>query len=134
MLCIRLGGQTHNGSYKEECFSLGLLSSEAPLPPPSLNSHPSVLSEKSHSPRIARNCAAKWRRKWHPTPVLLPGEFLGQRSLSGYSPWDCKDLDTTEGLSLTHMVFISSGSTLRKTNKHKNADCKNCELSLFSVY
>ena len=60
MLCIRLGGQTHNGSYKEECFSLGLLSSEAPLPPPSLNSHPSVLSEKSHSPRlwIARNCAA----------------------------------------------------------------------------
>ena len=47
MLCIRLGGQTHNGSYKEECFSLGLLSSEVPLPLPSLNSHSSVLSEKS---------------------------------------------------------------------------------------
>ena len=27
-----------------------------------------------------------WRRKWHPTPVFLPGESLGQRSLVGYSP------------------------------------------------
>ena len=26
-----------------------------------------------------------WRREWHPTPVLLPGEFHGQRSLAGYS-------------------------------------------------
>ena len=24
---------------------------------------------------------------WQPTPVLLPGEFHGQRSLAGYSPW-----------------------------------------------
>ena len=29
-----------------------------------------------------------WRRKWQPTPVLLPGEFQGLRSLAGYSPWD----------------------------------------------
>ena len=28
-----------------------------------------------------------WRRKWHPTPVFLPGESHGQRSLAGYSPW-----------------------------------------------
>ena len=28
-----------------------------------------------------------WRRKWQPTPVLLPGESLGQRGLVGYSPW-----------------------------------------------
>ena len=27
-----------------------------------------------------------WRRKWHPTPVFLPREFHGQRSLAGYSP------------------------------------------------
>ena len=31
-----------------------------------------------------------WRRKWQPTPVILPGEFHGQRSLAGYSPWGCK--------------------------------------------
>ena len=30
------------------------------------------------------------------TPVFLPGEFHGQRSLGGYSPWGSKDLDTTE--------------------------------------
>ena len=31
-----------------------------------------------------------------PTPVLLPGESYGQRSLVGYSPWGHKELDTTE--------------------------------------
>ena len=37
-----------------------------------------------------------WRRKWQPTPVFLPGKFHGQRSLVGYSPWGCKELDMTE--------------------------------------
>ena len=31
-----------------------------------------------------------WRRKWQPTPVFLPGESHGQRSLAGYSPWGPK--------------------------------------------
>jgi len=26
-----------------------------------------------------------WRRKWQPTPIFLPGESHGQRSLAGYS-------------------------------------------------
>ena len=34
-----------------------------------------------------------WRRKWQPIPVFLPG--ISQRSLAGYSPWCCKELDTT---------------------------------------
>ena len=32
-----------------------------------------------------------WRKKWQPAPVFLPGEFHGQRSLVGYSPWSCKE-------------------------------------------
>ena len=32
-----------------------------------------------------------WRREWLPTPVFLPGEFHGQRSLVGYSPWGHKE-------------------------------------------
>ena len=36
-----------------------------------------------------------WRRKWQPTPVFLPGESHGQRSLVGYSPWGCQESDTT---------------------------------------
>ena len=31
-----------------------------------------------------------------PTPVFLPGESHGQRSLLGYSPWGCKESDMTE--------------------------------------
>ena len=37
-----------------------------------------------------------WRRAWKPTPVFLPGNSLGQRSLEGYSPWCHKELDMTE--------------------------------------
>ena len=40
-----------------------------------------------------------WRRAWQPTPVFLPGESHGQRNLVGYSPWGCKESDTTEHLS-----------------------------------
>ena len=39
-----------------------------------------------------------WRREWLPTPVFLPGESHGQRTLAGYSPRDCKESDTTERL------------------------------------
>ena len=37
-----------------------------------------------------------WRRKWQPTPVFLPGESHGQRSLVGCSPWGRTESDTTE--------------------------------------
>ena len=33
---------------------------------------------------------------WQSTLVFLPGEFHGQRSLAGYSPWGCKESDATE--------------------------------------
>ena len=36
------------------------------------------------------------RRAEQLTPVFLPGESHGQRSLAGYSPWGCKESDTTE--------------------------------------
>ena len=39
-------------------------------------------------------------KKWQPTPVFLPAEFHGQRSLAGYSPWGRKEPDTTEQLTL----------------------------------
>ena len=44
-----------------------------------------------------------WRRKWQPTPVFLPGESHGQRSLAGYSPQGCKELDTTAQLHFTSL-------------------------------
>ena len=42
-----------------------------------------------------------------PTPVFLPGKFHGQRSLAGYSPQGCKELDMTEQLSSAqHIIYI----------------------------
>ena len=37
-----------------------------------------------------------WRRAWQPSPVSLPGESHGQKSLTGYSPWGRTESDTTE--------------------------------------
>ena len=39
-----------------------------------------------------------WRRKWQHTPILLPAESHGGRTLVGYSPWGRKESDTTERL------------------------------------
>ena len=36
------------------------------------------------------------------TPAFLPGKSHGQRSLVGYSPWGCIQLDRTESLTLFH--------------------------------
>ena len=56
------------------------------------------------------NTGNHWRRKCQPTLVFLPGKSHGQRSLAGYTPWDCKDSDTIEQLStiqgiITFMQF-----------------------------
>ena len=42
-----------------------------------------------------------WRMEWQPTPVFLPGESHGLRSLAGYSPWGPKKLDMTEQLAFS---------------------------------
>ena len=47
-----------------------------------------------------------WRREWHPTPVLVPGESHGQRRLAGYSPWGHKESDTIERLSLSSQIKL----------------------------
>ena len=52
-----------------------------------------------------------WRRAWQPTPVLLPGEAHGQRSLAGYGLWGCKESDTTEQLSTAQSVHKESDVT-----------------------
>ena len=46
-----------------------------------------------------------WRRKWQPTPVFLPGESQGQRSLAGYSLCSCR-VDMTEWLNHITNLFL----------------------------
>ena len=59
-----------------------------------------------------------WRRKWQPTPVLLPGKSCGWRSLVGYSPWGHKELDTTEWPHYS-TVSISSSAKKKKMTRYK---------------
>ena len=50
-----------------------------------------------------------WRRAWQPTPVFLPGESHGQRSLADYSPQGhCKDSDMTEATQHTYTTHSLS--------------------------
>ena len=65
-----------------------------------------------------------WRREWLCTPVFLPGEFHGQRSLAGYRPWHRKESDTTERLtrSLYFHIFPLSST-------HGPPGCRNVGLS-----
>jgi len=49
--------------------------------------------ETGARPRVGK---IPWRRTWQPTPVFLPGESYGQRSLAGYIPQDHKESDTTK--------------------------------------
>ena len=51
------------------------------------------------------NSSPLWRKLWHPTPVLLPGKSHGQRTLVGYSPWGCEELNMTERLSIFTFHF-----------------------------
>ena len=51
-----------------------------------------------------------WRRAWQPTPAFLLGEYHGQRSLVGCSPWGHKESHTTEQLSTAQHSF--SGASL----------------------
>ena len=44
-----------------------------------------------------------WRKEWQSIAVFLPGKSHGQRSLMGYSPWSCKQLDTTK---YTHVILL----------------------------
>ena len=63
--------------------------------------NPPAMQDPSFDPWVGK---IPWRREWQPTPVFLSGEFHGQRSLAGHSPWGCKELDMTEPLTHTHTV------------------------------
>ena len=58
-----------------------------------------------------------WRREWQPTPVFLPEEFHGQRSLVSYSPWGHEQSDMTERLTHTGSFQLLPGSRMEPLPK-----------------
>ena len=119
-----LPGSSVHGISRQECWSGVLL----PSPMVSLTCDLKTIQTNTHATRnqtqvqgLTRGLLMKnllprqetwarswvrmipWRRKWQPTPVFLPGESYGQRSLAGYSPWGSQrvghDLATAQILS-----------------------------------
>ena len=61
-----------------------------------------------------------WKREWQPTPVFLPREFHGQRSLAGYSQWGPKESDMTEQLThreITRRLYYKLGPSTTCPNR-----------------
>ena len=57
-----------------------------------------------------------WRKKWQPTPVFLPGESHGHRSLTGYSPWGRRVRRDYRDLAYTY-TLIGRVPTLCKNSR-----------------
>ena len=69
-----------------------------------------------------------WRRAWLPTPVFLPGESHGQKSLAGHSPWGHKELDLSEQLTLgpfgrIYLIFLNIFHVNRRYTCYKICMC-----------
>ena len=75
------------------------------LPPPYNVGSSVYIHTHTHTRAHTHTHPHPWKRKWQPSPVFLPGEFHGQRSLVGYSPWDYKEPDMTEWLTHTYVCM-----------------------------
>ena len=63
-------------------------------------------------------------KEWQPAPVFLPGKSHRRRSLAGYSPWDPKESDMTEQLTLALLTaFLHSLDLINMSNK--------CQMSIY---
>ena len=106
------------GSVVENRLSMHEILVQSPVPPSSYFGFPWWLRQY----RIHLQCGRPgfnpwfgkipWRREWQVTPVSLPGEFHGQRSLAGYSPWGCKESDMTERLQLSLFTLLADQHSL----------------------
>ena len=67
------------------------------------------------------------RREWLPTPVYLPREFYGQRSLAGYSPWGLKESDASETTEHTRCVNTQWTITQPQKKERKKAISSNMD-------
>ena len=77
-----------------------------------------ALQQSRHEIKLALSNLSSWRRKWQPTPVFLPGESQGQRSLVG-----CR---LRVAQSRTRMKQLSSSSS---SSKETGKPCTDCSSS-----
>ena len=66
-----------------------------------------------------------WRKEWLATPVFLPGEFHGQRSLTGYSPCSHRELDRQYFTCLQLInIWVGASSLAVINNSPRNSHVK----------
>ena len=80
---------------------------------------------------LAASTHSTWRRKWQPTPVFLPGESHGRRSLVGHSPRGRKESDTTERLHFTHSTPVANSVMTMKNISRYGWMCLVCKNLLY---
>ena len=83
-------------TWTGDSFHIWLLFMFKCHPPKSSHTLPLPQSPQDCSIHQCLFCCLIWRRKWQLTPVFLPGESQGRRSLVGCRLWGCTELDTTE--------------------------------------
>ena len=105
MDCSPLGSSVHRISQARILEWLSIPFSRD-LPDPGIKPRSSTLQPDALLSGNHQASPNYWRRAWHPTPVLLPGESHGQRSLAGYRPWGRKESDTTERLTLSFFELL----------------------------
>ena len=71
-----------------------------------------------------------WSKKWQPTPVFLPGEFHGQKSLADCSPWGLKESDSTEHSRARTVCMVWDGGL--QINHRRDDLCKTDHVKLMS--
>ena len=71
-------------------------------------------SEKTERLPFSLFTFVHWGRKWQPTPVFLPGESQGRRSLVGCRLWGHIELDTTEATQQQQQQHEVSTRTMKK--------------------
>ena len=73
-----------------------------------------------------------WRTEWQPTPVFLPAEFRGQRSLLGYNPRSRIELDMAEWLTFSLCMWMKD--SLHVTRSRKCMDFTKLSMWYFFLF
>ena len=90
------------GGVREEQINTAIIMEEGFPGGLAVKNPPTSVEDARDEGSIPGSGRFPWRRKWQPTPLFLPGESHGQRSLAVYSPWGHKESDTTEATQHTH--------------------------------
>ena len=72
-----------------------------------------------------------WRRKWHPTPVFLPGESQGRGSLVGCGLWGRTELDTTAETLQQQQLRVKECQLLQVNYGTGSGGCKKHRFQFF---